>query len=208
VDATLAGHRGSARDPRGRLLDEHSGYRAALTEAGRLFLERTEGLPSSADALRRFGLALGGAAEPVVRLVVEAITPLPRIIAALREVRSRFPAALDVREFEVRAIELFTVHRRDEPIGPVSQALWTCLQSSSLCMWARASEDLAAGHRDELTLERSRVTLPDRVQLARRRIALVVVRYACSGRTRTRSCERGIGRHRGAPATLRQCTGV
>jgi DNA-binding transcriptional LysR family regulator len=35
--------------------------------------------------------------------------------------------ALDVREFEVRAIELFIARRRDEPIGPVSQALWTWL---------------------------------------------------------------------------------
>jgi DNA-binding transcriptional LysR family regulator len=35
--------------------------------------------------------------------------------------------ALDVREFEVRAIELFTARRRDAPIGPVSQALWTRL---------------------------------------------------------------------------------
>jgi DNA-binding transcriptional LysR family regulator len=76
----------------GVALFDRSGYRATLTDAGRLFLERAGRVLSSADALRRFGLALGGAAEPVVRLVVEAITPLARVVAALREVRSRFPA--------------------------------------------------------------------------------------------------------------------
>jgi hypothetical protein len=35
--------------------------------------------------------------------------------------------AREVRKFEVRAIELFTARRRDAPIGPVSQALWTRL---------------------------------------------------------------------------------
>jgi len=76
----------------GLALFDRSGYRARLTDAGRLFLERAEGLLASSDALRRFGLALGGAAEPVLRLVVEAVTPLVRVIAALREVQARFPA--------------------------------------------------------------------------------------------------------------------
>jgi len=75
----------------GITLFDRASYRAALTDAGRLFLERAEGLLHGAEALRRFGLALGGAAEPVVRLVLEAVTPLPPVLAALREVEARFP---------------------------------------------------------------------------------------------------------------------
>lgn len=61
----------------GLVLFDRASYRAALTDAGKLFLERTESLLASADGLRRFGELLGGAAEPVVRLVLEAVTPLP-----------------------------------------------------------------------------------------------------------------------------------
>jgi len=245
----------------GLTLFDRAHYRATLTDAGRLFLERAENLLARSDALHRFGRALGGAAEPVVRLVLEAVTPLPCLLGALREVRSKFPAvryelrserltgvlealhdtsadlviagrhgidahtmvaqaygdvrilpvahrdhplaaitgpvpaaelrqyaqvvltdsgrgeltqtlnvldgglqwtvtdvaakleiieaglgwgglpehivaaaiaagrlaALDVREFEVDALELFTIRRRDEPMGPVTQALWTRL---------------------------------------------------------------------------------
>ena len=93
----------------GVVLFDRSGYRAVLTDAGRLFLERADGLLASAEALRRFGLTLAGAAEPVVRLVVEAITPLPRVVAALREVRSRFPAV----RYELRT----------ERLGGVTEAL-------------------------------------------------------------------------------------
>jgi DNA-binding transcriptional LysR family regulator len=75
----------------GLALFDRASYRAALTDAGRLFLERTESLLQGADALRQFGLALGGAAEPVVRLVLEAVTPLPGVLAALRAVETRFP---------------------------------------------------------------------------------------------------------------------
>jgi DNA-binding transcriptional LysR family regulator len=86
----------------GIVLFDRAAYRATLTDAGRLFLERTEGLLASADGLRRFGLALGGAAEPVVRLVLEAITPLPDVLEALHEVRSRFPSV----RFELRTERL------------------------------------------------------------------------------------------------------
>lgn len=74
----------------GVALFDRASYRAALTDAGKLFLERTESVLKNADALRRFGLALGGAAEPVVRLVLEAVTPLPEVLGALREVKTRF----------------------------------------------------------------------------------------------------------------------
>lgn len=76
----------------GLSLFDRSGYRAALTDAGRLFLERAESLLTRSDALYRYGRSLGGAAEVVVRIVVEAVTPLPRLLAALRETRDRFPS--------------------------------------------------------------------------------------------------------------------
>jgi len=75
----------------GVALFDRASYRAALTDAGKLFLERTESVLKNTEALRRFGLALGGAAEPVVRLVLEAVTPLPEVLGALREVKTRFP---------------------------------------------------------------------------------------------------------------------
>jgi len=86
----------------GIVLFDRAAYRATLTDAGRLFLERTESLLANADALRRFGLALGGAAEPVVRLVLEAITPLPPVLASLHDVRALFPAV----RFELRTERL------------------------------------------------------------------------------------------------------
>lgn len=86
----------------GITLFDRSAYRATLTDAGRLFLGRTESLIAGSDALRRFGLALGGATELVVRLVVEAVTPLPGLLAAIRDVGARYP---DVR-FELRTERL------------------------------------------------------------------------------------------------------
>lgn len=75
----------------GVALFDRASYRAALTDAGRLFLERAAALLASSDALRRFGQALAGAIEPTVRIVVEAVTPLAGVLAALREVERRFP---------------------------------------------------------------------------------------------------------------------
>lgn len=86
----------------GVVLFDRSGYRAALTDAGRLFLERAEGLLARADSLYRYGRSLGGDAEVVVRIVVEAVTPLPRLLAALREARARFPAV----RYELRSERL------------------------------------------------------------------------------------------------------
>jgi DNA-binding transcriptional LysR family regulator len=81
----------------GLALFDRASYRAALTDAGRLFLERAAGVLESSEALRRFGQALGGAAEPVIRLVVEAVTPLAGVIAALRDVEQRFPVRYELR---------------------------------------------------------------------------------------------------------------
>lgn len=75
----------------GLTLFDRSAYRATLTDAGVLFAERTAQLLASVDALRSFGRSLAGAAEPVVRLVLEAVTPLPPVLAALRDVQAVFP---------------------------------------------------------------------------------------------------------------------
>ena len=86
----------------GFALFDRAGYRAQLTDAGKLFLERTQAVLDGAEALRHFGLALGGAAEPVVRLVLDAVAPLGPVAAALREVRARFPGV----RFELRTERL------------------------------------------------------------------------------------------------------
>jgi len=84
------------------VLFDRAAYRATLTDAGRLFLERAEGLLANAEAVRRFGRALGGAAEPVVRIVLEAVTPLPGVLRALHQVRAQFPSV----RFELRTERL------------------------------------------------------------------------------------------------------
>lgn len=79
-------------DELGLLLFDRSGYRPALTEAGQLFSERAAAVIAGTESLRSFALALAGTIEPVLRLVLEAITPLERIMAVLREVQLRYPA--------------------------------------------------------------------------------------------------------------------
>jgi len=76
----------------GLTLFDRSAYRATLSDAGRLFFERTARLLEGAESLRAFAASLVGEAEPVVRIVVEAITPLPRVLAVLSDVERAFPA--------------------------------------------------------------------------------------------------------------------
>jgi DNA-binding transcriptional LysR family regulator len=73
-------------------LFDRTAYRATLTETGKLFFERAAEVVASALALESFGVALGGEAEPIVRIVLEAVTPLPPVLAVLREVQALFPA--------------------------------------------------------------------------------------------------------------------
>lgn len=75
----------------GLTLFDRSHYRAQLSDAGKLFFERTAQLLESAHALHGFGKALSGAGEPMLRLVLEAITPLPKVLSALRDVQALFP---------------------------------------------------------------------------------------------------------------------
>ncbi len=83
-------------------LFDRSAYRATLTDAGRRFLERAAQLVSDTDSLASYGRALGRGAEPLVRLVIEAITPLPPVLAAVSRVQEAFP----VVRFELRTERL------------------------------------------------------------------------------------------------------
>ncbi|WP_437934771.1 LysR family transcriptional regulator [Sorangium sp. So ce341] len=66
-------------------------YRATLTDAGRLFRERAAAVIESTEALRSFGARLSGKAEPIVRLAVDAVTPLGPIMGVFRGVQARYP---------------------------------------------------------------------------------------------------------------------
>ena len=76
----------------GVTLFDRTAYRATLTDAGKLFFERAARVVADTVALRDFGLVLGGGGEPVVRLVLEAVTPLAPVLEVLREVQILFPA--------------------------------------------------------------------------------------------------------------------
>lgn len=76
----------------GLTLFDRAAYRATLTDAGQLFFERAAQIVADTEALLRFGLALGEGGEPVVRLVLEAVTPLEPVLAVLREVQTLYPA--------------------------------------------------------------------------------------------------------------------
>jgi DNA-binding transcriptional LysR family regulator len=66
-------------------------YRATLTDVGRLFHERAVAVLDSTAALESFGLALAGKVEAIVRLAVEAVTPLGPIVESLRAIGQRYP---------------------------------------------------------------------------------------------------------------------
>lgn len=79
-------------DELGIALFDRSAYRATLTDAGRLFFERAAALMEGTEALRSFGLELAGETEAIVRLAIDAVTPLGPILDVLRSVQARFPA--------------------------------------------------------------------------------------------------------------------
>jgi DNA-binding transcriptional LysR family regulator len=76
----------------GITLFDRSAYRATLTDSGRLFLEHAAPVVANTEALRAFGVALGQGGEAVVRVVVEAVTPLEPLLEVLAEVQLAFPA--------------------------------------------------------------------------------------------------------------------
>jgi DNA-binding transcriptional LysR family regulator len=73
-------------------LFDRSAYRATLTDTGRLFHDRAAAVIEDVEALRTFGVGLAGTLEPVVRLAVEAVTPLAPIMAVLRTLQARYPS--------------------------------------------------------------------------------------------------------------------
>ncbi|WP_437817684.1 LysR family transcriptional regulator [Sorangium sp. So ce1078] len=66
-------------------------YRATLTDAGRLFHERAAAVIESTEALQSFGMLLSGKVEPIVRLAVDAVTPLGPVMDIFRGVQARYP---------------------------------------------------------------------------------------------------------------------
>ena len=73
-------------------LFDRGAYRATLTDAGRLFHERALAVAEGTEALASFARELAGVAEPIVRLAIEAVTPLAPVLEVLRRVRERHPA--------------------------------------------------------------------------------------------------------------------
>jgi DNA-binding transcriptional LysR family regulator len=72
-------------------LFDRAQYRATLTDAGRLFHERAVSVIESSEALKTFGMQLGGRIEPIVRVAVEAVTPLAPVMQILRAAQQRYP---------------------------------------------------------------------------------------------------------------------
>jgi DNA-binding transcriptional LysR family regulator len=75
----------------GVTLFDRSAYRARLTDRGRHFYERAAALLESSEALRGFGAELAGDVEPIVRLAIEAVTPLAPLMPVLRDLRAEYP---------------------------------------------------------------------------------------------------------------------
>lgn len=72
-------------------LFDRSGYRPALTEAGRALLPRARRLTEEADGLRAQARGIAGGLEPELTLVVEAMFPMPLLVEALGAFSHRYP---------------------------------------------------------------------------------------------------------------------
>lgn len=79
-------------DELGLTLFDRSAYRATLTEAGLRLRQRAAELIQQTEALKSFARALAGLNEPILRVAVEAVTPLSPVLDALRAIEARFPA--------------------------------------------------------------------------------------------------------------------
>lgn len=75
----------------GIALFDRDQYRATLTAPGQLFLERATGVIEEVRRLESFGRELADKRETKIRLVADAITPLPRVLRAVRQTERRFP---------------------------------------------------------------------------------------------------------------------
>lgn len=79
-------------DELGLELFDRGSYRASLSDAGRLFRERAAAVLEQVEALKGFARQLAGDVEPIVRLAVEAVTPIGSLMTILRAVGAHFPA--------------------------------------------------------------------------------------------------------------------
>lgn len=66
-------------------------YRATLTSAGQLFLDKASHVIEEVRRLESFGRELADKREPKIRLAADAITPLPPVLRAVRQIQRRFP---------------------------------------------------------------------------------------------------------------------
>jgi DNA-binding transcriptional LysR family regulator len=72
-------------------LFDRSEYRASLTGYGKLLRERAGSVIESTEALKTFAASLAGRVEAVVRLAVEAVTPLAPVLESLRSLQELHP---------------------------------------------------------------------------------------------------------------------
>jgi DNA-binding transcriptional LysR family regulator len=85
---------GNLESELGVVLFNRAEYRPTLTDAGQALLERALGVLERVRELEAHGKTLAGTHEPVVRLAIDAITPLALVLDVLRAVGKRYP---DVR---------------------------------------------------------------------------------------------------------------
>jgi DNA-binding transcriptional LysR family regulator len=78
-------------DELGLTLFDRRQYRATLTDAGRLFQARAAAVVEQTEALKTLARELAGDVEPLLRLAVDAVTPLGPITSLLRTAQERFP---------------------------------------------------------------------------------------------------------------------
>ncbi|HTO08928.1 MAG TPA: LysR family transcriptional regulator [Myxococcota bacterium] len=153
----------------GVALFDRRAYRATLTSAGRRFRERAARVLEQTDGLKSFAIELSGAVEPVVRLALEAVTPLAPVMRALRAVGRRHPAV----RFELTterlagAIEALRADRADLAIATKLGAGATRLESGR---FARVRV-IPVAHREH-ALARQRKPIPAEALRAHAQIVL------------------------------------
>ena len=81
-------------DQLGAQVFDRSGYRPALSDAGRALLPRATRVLEEFSALNEQARAIAGGLEPELAIVVDASYPTPLFLAALREFEAKFPAVL------------------------------------------------------------------------------------------------------------------
>lgn len=76
----------------GLTLFDRSAYRPALTEAGRALLPRARQILEAVGGFRAQAEGMTAGLEAELSLVVEAMFPMPCLVAALREMQAQFPS--------------------------------------------------------------------------------------------------------------------